>query len=147
MKKKSLLPFVSALSVCCLCLSIAIFVYWDLTRFPTPLLPPLIAEPAVIDFGEIQGQGIVQGKSSIKNTTKQPIRILHTIISCSCNNVRLKQGELLQGEVTELLVDWDLRGRAGNTTVSLAVVYVLEGDDMQQVLPVKLRANVVSYPP
>ena len=151
MKKPSLLPFINALSICLLSVSIAAFYYWDLTRFPPlppPPSPPLLAEPAVIDFGDIQEKDVVQGnviqgRATIKNTTDKPIRILHAIISCTCNNVRLRQGELFPGETTELSVDWDLRGRTGVTTASLVIVYVLD-NDIQQFLSVGLKANIVS---
>jgi len=143
MKKRPLLLFINALSICCLCIGVAAFVYWDLTRFPPPPTLPLIAEPAVINFGDVRENDVVRGTSSIKNTTKKPIRVLHAIISCSCNDVKLKQGELLPGEATELSVNWDLRGRTGTTTASLEIVYVLDNEH-QQILPIRLRANVVS---
>jgi hypothetical protein len=41
-----------------------------------------------------------------------------------------------------LSVDWDVRGRSGVTAASLGIVYVMD-NDVQQVLPVKLTANVV----
>ena len=142
MKKPSLFPFINSLAICALCLGIAAFYYWDLTRFPPQPLPPLIAVPAVIDFGDIQGQDVVQGTSSIKNTTKKPVRLLHAVVSCSCSDVKLRQGELLPGETTELSVTWDLRGRTGTTAASLSIVYVLE-DDLQQMLTINLRAKII----
>jgi len=144
MKKPSLLPIIIALSVCGSCIGIAAFFYWDLTRFEHPL-PPLIAEPAVIDFGEIQGQDVVQGMTSVKNTTKNSIRILRVVVSCSCGDVKLRQGELLPGETTELSMVWDVHGRAGMTESSLAVVYVLD-NGLQHILPVQLRANIIANP-
>ena len=142
MKKPSLLPMIVASLICGLCLGVVGFHYWEMTRFSPPPQPPLIAEPAVIDFGNVQGQDVVQGTSSINNTTKKPIRILHVVVSCACGNIKLREGELLPGEATELSVDWDLRGRTGNTAASLAIVYVMD-EDTQQVLTVKLKANVV----
>jgi len=142
-KKPSLFPVVNALLVCCLCAGVAAFAYWDLTRFQQPL-PPLIAEPAVIDFGDIQGIERVRGTTSIKNTTKQSIRILRVIVSCRCGDVNLRIGELLPGETTELSVSWDVRGRTGRTEETLAIAYVLDDGLQQQLLPVRLRANVVA---
>jgi hypothetical protein len=140
MKKASLTPLIIASSICCLCISVAAFAYWDLTRFQH-IEPPLVAEPAVIDFGKIEGQHTVRGTSSIKNTTKKPLRLLHAIVSCTCNDVKLKQGKLLPGETTELQVDWDVRGRNGLTGSSLAIVYVLD-NEKQQILTVNLKADV-----
>lgn len=64
MKKASLKPVIIALSICCLCISVAAFAYWDLTRFQQQQ-PPLIVKPAVIDFGKIEAQDSVRGTSSI----------------------------------------------------------------------------------
>jgi len=144
MNKTSSLPIFVALTVCGLCVPVAAYTYWDLSQPQLSPLPPLVAEPSIIDFGDIQGQNVVRGTSIIKNTTEQPIRILHVIVSCTCNDVTLRQGELLPGKTTELSVDWDIRGRMGNTAASLAIVYVL--DDIQQILPVNLQAHVLFHP-
>ena len=48
-KKTSLLPFFVSSTVCGLCIITAASVYWDLSQ---PQLPPLVAEPLVMDLGE-----------------------------------------------------------------------------------------------
>lgn len=60
--------------------------------------------------------------------------------------MKLKQGELLPGETTELLVDWDVRGRTGLTGTSLAIVYVLD-NEQQQILTVNLNADITASVP
>jgi hypothetical protein len=137
MKNLHVLLSLASLTICGICTAVAIYTYLDLPR-----LPPLVAEPAIIDFGDIQGQDIVRGTSKIKNTTSQPIQILHVIVSCTCGTVTLKPGELLPRQSTELSAAWDLHGRSGNTSETLAIIYVLDGKE--QSLAVELRANVVA---
>ena len=122
MKQPSLLSFFACLAVCGHCAAIAVYAYFD-----SPPLPPLLAEPVVIDFGDIQGQYIVHGTSKIKNTTKKPIQIIRVVVSCTCGDVTLKQGEFLPGATTELSAAWNVHGRSGTTSESFAIVYVLDG--------------------
>ncbi len=55
--------------------------------------------------------------------------------------VNLKAGKLLPGESEELSVFWDTRGRQGDTSTFISVIYVAE-DGTQQALHIDLKGRI-----
>lgn len=137
--KRLKLPFMICLAVCCLSSVMAIHAFRDLSHSPD-FTVPLIAEPAKIDFGIVR-EDLVRGSTILSNRSNKPLRLLHVLVSCSCSEVQLRQGELMPDETAVLSVALDLRGRRGTTGTSIDVVYVTQ-DGIQWTLPVTLRAMV-----
>ncbi len=141
---KKALPVYVSLAVCFMAVTVAAYHSWGLFQTPELLPPPLVADPPVIDFGTIEDE-IMHGSTFIKNVSKKPLRILHLLVSCSCSEAKLKAGELMPGQAEKLSVVWDTRGRQGETSTFISVVYVIDGET-QQMLHVDLKGCVNRVP-
>ncbi len=116
------------------------WIFWDQALVPEKN-PPLIAEPSLIDFGQV-GEEFLSSKALVKNRSKRPLFIESTTSNCSCSNIRIEKGDLPPGSSTPLYLTFDTHGRSGKTQTFVGVLYKTENDDETRHLIVELRADV-----
>lgn len=71
----------------------------------------LMADPRVLDFGEVWEDADFHWKLPIRNTTTQEIKVLDFAVSCTCVSLKPRSFTLAPGEVKELELSLDLTRR------------------------------------
>lgn len=101
-------------------------------RTPPPVSPSgpmLVAEPAVVDLGQV-GPAYHDTVIHLVNRSKYPIAILDVKTTCSCTRVSFLRKMIEAGENAELHCLFDTNDKEGKTGAKLAIVYVPQTDDL-----------------
>lgn len=95
----------------------------------------LVAEPAVIDLGEVDPGALHEGRATIRARDGEKKRVLWVQTSCGCASAGVGVREFAAGETTDLSVSL----RAGTTPgqrIAQQVMVMAEGDAEPLVVPV-----------
>jgi len=141
------LPFVFffvSLFLCFLAGGTSVYVYWHLPE--SPKKPPLVMEPAVIDFGKVSDSERLTGKAVITNVSGKTVTIRDIHSSCVCSGVLLKKGDLPSGKSIELTAFMNTHGQSGKTAANILVLYLIKGknENLPRALMLDLRVDVAS---
>ncbi len=134
---------------------LAVFVFASLAAAylfffsPSVPAPPLVIEPKVVDFG-IVAEGKYEAAFTLKNSSSQPISILHTVGGCSCTTISLRKTLIPPRSAVTVDCTLDTTGKSDSFQSSVIVGYMLGDvsliDEEMSVKPtyafVDLRATV-----
>ncbi len=109
--------------------------------------PGLVVETPSIHLGKIDG-GQYDVRLRLRNTCRLPVRLVRLQVHCDCTSANLPLSPIGPDETVDLSVQWDTRGKRGDSITELAVLYERSTPDAQKTLditePIVLRANVLS---
>lgn len=101
----------------------------------------VVAEPAVLDLGEMPTGETVRGTVKLRNTGDRPMTVMDSRTSCGCTVANVPKGEQIQpGEAVE--VEVSLRGGMRPEHLSKVVTFMVEG---QPPITVRVEGRTVAY--
>ena len=101
----------------------------------------VVAEPAVLDLGEMAINGTATGVVTLRNTGDKPMTVRDSKTSCGCTVANVPKGQELQpGESVE--VEVSMRGGSRPGHLSKTVDFMVDG---QAPMRVRVEANTVAY--
>ncbi len=74
---------------------------------------PLAVEPAVIALGVVGPNESHQVTATVTNTGREPARLVHTSMACSCTQVEVDKQTLAPGEAATVSLSWRTGMEAG----------------------------------
>lgn len=92
------------------------------------------------DFGAVKGEPIIQHRFAIENKGDKTLVIRRIHTSCGCTTSNVRQMTLDPGEIKELPVKMDLKGRSGKQR---QVITLHTNDPDRRVYPLKVSGEVV----
>ena len=100
-----------------------------------PSLPPLVAEPERIDFGEVN-EGEHEGTVNLVNNSDRTISILFTDSSCRCSAVKISANTILPGEKVPVQCTLSTSGRVSDRVGGeIWIAFRFAGDEGDDALP------------
>jgi hypothetical protein len=103
---------------------------------------PLTCSPTEMDFGEV-ARGDVRGEFVFANHGVEPIQLLHTQLSCSCQKVEMPRARVNPGNSVKCSFIWDTSGQQGEAKSGFVVAYKLASEDKVRRLYCACKGNVI----
>lgn len=89
----------------------------------------LSAEPAVVNFGEVMQQRVLEAKIKLTNKGNEPISILSITTSCECTVATSADAMIAPGKDTTLTIKSETRDQTGNVRRAV-IIHATSGDLM-----------------
>ena len=106
-----------------------------------PLIVPLIAEPSVLDFQDVD-EGEHEGIVELVNQTNQTINLLFAQSSCTCGVAELPGNTILPGEKIPVKCTLSTVGRKGTAGGEIFIAYRFADADEADTSPMSVRITL-----
>lgn len=91
---------------------------------PAVPVPALVVEPKMFDFGVVS-EGKYSTTFRLKNTSSQPISVLHVVGGCSCTTLSFREVLIPPHDTVAMECTLDTTGKSETFRSSIMVGYVL----------------------
>ncbi len=104
--------------------------------------PKIELSTASFDLGDINpGDGIITETFFVKNTGDALLKITSVSTSCGCTEAEVESKEIIPGEQTKLIIDYDPSVHPGLVGKITRIVYIKSNDPLNEEIELELVGN------